>query len=242
MTRAITVEELHRALGGEIRRGKSGHCVVCPGPGHSHKDRSLAVSPANNADGFVVHSFADDDPIACKDFVRDKAGLDPFRPHNGKDHSASRTIVGEYDYTDESGQFLFQVVRYEPKDFRQRQSDGRGGWIWNLDSVKRVPYRLPELIEAVASGHPVFVVEGEKDADTLWSTNIPATCNPGGAGKWLDQYSKYLRGATVYILPDNDESGRNHASEVKASLELGGGDPVMAVYQPGDVLCAVLSQ
>jgi hypothetical protein len=148
MNRAPTVEELHRALGGQISRGKNGPQVLCPGPSHSHADRSLAVAPANNADGFIIHPFAGDDAIVCKDFVRQKTGLDPFRPQNGKDHSRpQRAIAKTYDYTDEAGQILFQAVRYEPKDFRQRRPDG-SGWIFNLDGVRRVPYRLPELIEA----------------------------------------------------------------------------------------------
>src|SRR5438046_1804340 len=64
-----------RVLGGDINGGQ----VLCPGPGHSTKDRSLAVKLDDSApDGFVVHSFADDDPIACRDYVREKAGLPAF--------------------------------------------------------------------------------------------------------------------------------------------------------------------
>ena len=59
-----------------------------------------------------------------------------------------------------------------------RRPDGRGGYIWNLDGVRLVPYRLPELIDAVASGRVVFVVGGEKDADNLKAIGIPATTNP----------------------------------------------------------------
>src|SRR5262249_27948974 len=85
----ITVEELHHALGGEISRGKNGPQVLCPGPGHSQRDRSLAVAPSDSRDGFMVHSFANDDPIDCKDYVRDNLRLPPFRPCNGKAHSGS---------------------------------------------------------------------------------------------------------------------------------------------------------
>ena len=59
-----------------------------------------------------------------------------------------RRIVATYDYHDQHGQLLFQVVRYDPKDFRQRRPDGNGGWIWKLDGVDRVLYRLPELLRA----------------------------------------------------------------------------------------------
>jgi hypothetical protein len=230
----ITVEELHRALGGEITRGKNGPQVLCPGPGHSSHDRSLAVMPAaSNGDGFVVHSHAGDDPIACKDYVRNKIGLLPFQPRNGKSSfPTSRKIVKSYDYTDENGETLFQVVRYEPKDFRQRRPDGHGGWIYNLEGVPRVPYRLPQINEAIANGHPVFVVEGEKDADALWNQNIPTTCNPGGAGKWRDEYSEHFRDAKVYVIPDNDKPGRDHAQQVMESLTRAGAN-ARVVELPG---------
>src|SRR5262249_42890268 len=93
-------------------------------------------------------------------------------------------IVATYDYVSETGDLLYQVVRYEPKTFRQRRPNGTGGWTWKLEGVWQVPYRLPEVVEAIASGRLVVVVEGEKDADALWALGIPATCNAGGAGKW----------------------------------------------------------
>jgi hypothetical protein len=127
-------------------------------------------------------------------------------------------IVAHYDYRDETGDPLFQVVRLEPKTFRQRRPDGKGGWIWQLGEVRRVLYRLPELIGAIAEERPVFITEGEKDCDNLQRLGIPATTNPGGAGKWKPEYSKALRGANVILLADNDEAGRKHVDEVGAAL------------------------
>ena len=60
-------------LGGEVHSDQ----VLCPGPNHSAVDRSLSVKPSGDApDGFVVHSFAGDDDLACKDYVRSKLGLE----------------------------------------------------------------------------------------------------------------------------------------------------------------------
>jgi len=128
-------------------------------------------------------------------------------------------MVAEYDYTDENGDLLYQVVRYEPKGFRQRRPDGRGGgWTYSLGDVRRVPYRLPELIEAASLGKTVYIAEGEKGCNSLIERELSATCNPGGAGKWNDSYSEVLRGADVVILPDNDDPGRKHAEQVARSL------------------------
>ena len=132
--------------------------------------------------------------------------------------AAPSTIIATYDYNDESGVLLFQVVRRAPKDFRQRRPNGKGGWIWSLGNTRRVLYRLPEVEDAVASGRVVLIVEGEKDTDNLRELGFTATCNPGGANKWRAEYSESLRGADVVIIGDNDDAGRAHVAHVASSL------------------------
>src|SRR5262245_36241089 len=128
------------------------------------------------------------------------------------------TIVATYDYADESGVLLFQVVRRVPKDFRQRRPNGTGGWTWRLGKTRRVLYRLPEVRDAVADERLVIVVEGEKDADNLLKLGLTATCNAGGANKWRAEYNESLRDADVVIIGDNDDAGRAHVAHVASSL------------------------
>ncbi len=208
------VAQIARALGGEIAGGQ----VRAPGPGHSPRDRSLSVKlDANAPDGFVANSFANDNWTDCKDYVRQKLGLPSC---NGKPSTASKPkIIGTYDYNDEAGELLFQVVRYKPKGFRQRRPDGKEGWIWSIGKTPRVLYRLPEITEAVALERTIFIAEGEKAVEALVKLGVPATCSPGGAGKWRDEYSRHLAGANVVILPDNDNPGREHAEMVMNSLK-----------------------
>ena len=94
------------------------------------------------------------------------ADLYPPRADAIAGNGHSKRIVATYDYRDERGGCLYQVVRFEPKGFAQRRPDGNGGWIWNLDGVRQVPYRLPELL-AADPDEWVLIVEGEKDADRL---------------------------------------------------------------------------
>ncbi len=141
-------------------------------------------------------------------------------------------IVATYPYTDENGNLLFEVVRKEPKDFRQRRPDGVGGWIWSLKDVRRVLFRLPEIVEAVDAGRWIYLVEGEKDADNLARLGLDVTTSPGGAGNWQAAYSETLRGARVAILPDNDEPGRRHVDSVAAALATGTAE-VRVVELPG---------
>lgn len=132
----------------------------------------------------------------------------------------NRKFVATYPYQDAHGQILFEVVRRaNPKGFSQRQPNGAGGWTWNLEGVERVLYRLPDLAAAIHKGQTIYLAEGEKDVDNLVQLGLPATTNPGGAGKWRVSYSEALRGAHVAILPDNDPPGRNHADVVAQALQ-----------------------
>ena len=128
-------------------------------------------------------------------------------------------VEAVYPYVDEAGELLFEVCRMRPKDFRQRRPDGAGGRVWTTKGVRRVVYRLPNVIEAIATGRVVFVVEGEKAVDRLAEFYLTATCSPGGACKWKPDYNATFIGANLVILPDNDEPGRLHAASVASNLE-----------------------
>jgi hypothetical protein len=149
--------------------------------------------------------------------------------------------VAHYNYRDEWGELLFQVVRFEPKDFRQRRPDKTqpDGWTWSVKGVRSVPYALPDL----DFDHTLFICEGEKDCDRLWSIGIQATCNAGGVGKWRPELTDCLRQAIeVIVIPDRDPQkrdpktnealfhedgrpilpGQDHAQDVAASLAAAG--------------------
>jgi hypothetical protein len=147
-----------------------------------------------------------------------KLAGEPPPKGNGKDGGEAMTIVAAYDYTDETGNVLFQSCRFEPKDFRQRRSDGKGGWEWKVRGVRQVPYRLPELIKAIAGGKIIAIVEGEKDVDNLWKLGVAATTNAMGAGKWKSELNQHFSGGDVVLIPDNDDAGYRHINEVGAQL------------------------
>lgn len=136
------------------------------------------------------------------------------------------TLTNTYDYTDEAGNLLFQKLRYVNEDgkkqFRQRRPDGSGGFIYSLGDTPKVLYNLPAVLEAKKKGRTIWVVEGEKDADTLIALGDVATTMPGGAGKWLPIHTQALAGASVDIIADNDEVGRKHAVAVQKELSEAG--------------------
>ncbi len=140
--------------------------------------------------------------------------------------AARARIVATYDYVDEEGHILYQSVRMDPKGFKQRKPDDKGGWDWSIKGVRLVLYHLPDLLKR--STETVFICEGEKDVRSLASLGLLATCNPMGAGKWRPDYSEAIRGRSVVLLPDNDPptdelgkphyKGQKHVASVAADL------------------------
>jgi hypothetical protein len=214
-----------------VRRSGNGFSALCP----AHDDRHQSLSVAEGRDGRVLikcHAGCD-----VKAIVRalglEMRDLFPPKSEPERKPKPERKIVAVYPYVDESGKLLFEVVRYEPKTFAQRRPDGQGGWVWNLEGVRRVLYKLPDVLRAVESGETIYIVEGEKDTEALCGLGLVATTNPHGAGKWRDDYSETLKGAHVVILPDKDEAGRKHAESVAKSL-WGKASSIKIVELPGD--------
>ena len=140
-----------------------------------------------------------------------------------KDKKRKLTLVENYDYRDATGTLIFQKQRFIDEDgkktFIQRRIDTETGeWVKNLDGVDKILYNLPKVCAARDAGETIWVVEGEKDVDTLDKFGIVATTMPGGAGKWLDIHTETLAGANIVLVADNDESGKKHAVEVAEKL------------------------
>lgn len=211
-----------RALHGDMLVG--GNACLVPGPGHGKDDRSLSVkNDPSNPEGFVVNSFAEDDPTACRDYVREAAGLPAWKPGR-----AERPADPQFVYRDEHGDPYLRVTKvHRPggKSFYQHSWNG-SAWVKGAQQV-RIPYRLPEVIAA----DTVYIVEGEKDADRLAGLGLVATSAPEGAGKWRPELNHWFTGKNVIILADNDEPGRKHADQVHAALK-GTAASVRSVHFP----------
>ena len=121
-----------------------------------------------------------------------------------------------FDYFDEDGVLRYQVQRFEPKTFRQRRPDDKGGWINNMEGVEALPYALPSLL--ANKNRAIYVVEGEKCADRLIHEGKLATTNHGGANNWKPEINKWFKDRLVVVIPDNDEAGRKHADRVCHNL------------------------
>lgn len=208
----------------KVKKSGSGWVARCP----AHEDRNPSLSVTAAEDRLLLHCQAGCTP----DAVVQSLGLTLSDLFDEPLASDKPEILETYDYTDAEGAVLYQVLRMVPKGFRQRRPDGNGGWTWNLEGQERVLYHLPQVLETVAKGGVVFVVEGESDANTLEEWGLTATTGSGGAGKWLPSYSETLKGARVIVLPDNDAPGHKYAALIVDGLK-GIAAKCMSIDLPG---------
>jgi len=243
--RAVPIEKDIERRGVKLRREGLERVGACPKCGGDDRFAINIKKGVFNCRGcgiagdvieLVQQLDGTDFPTACTQLT----GTPPPKKANGKANGKhaddnKKVVVKTFEYHDADGIVVFAVDRIQfqkpdgsfvlkdgkpDKVFRQRRPDPDhlGQWIHNKEGAPVVPYHLPEVLEANAAGHQVFVVEGEAKADLLASWNIAATTNAGGSKKWRKEHSNYLRGADVVLLPDNDGAGWEHVNVVGSSL------------------------
>lgn len=230
-------------LHGVKEEGRGRWLAICP----CHDDHNASLSITEEPDGTLkAHCFAckvNGGQVAIK-LLMPPSWLFPIRnpAHqvNKAGVKAKRQMppgakrVAEYVYRYLDGSIAFRVSRWEwtedgrkKKSFVQQRPNGEGGWVYGTKNVNKVLYKLPELMASASTGNTVFIVEGEKKVEALMEWGVTATCNAGGAEKWLASYSSSLRGRDVVVLPDNDpvdpltgkSPGNEHAAKIVASLK-----------------------
>lgn len=231
-----TAAEIAGRLGG--KRTGSGWVMRCV----AHDDAHASLSVGQSQDGARVlwkcHANCTQEAVKealislgiwPSEFASNAPAARPVvRPVASASPRARQVAI--YKYRREDGTTVHETVRYEPKAFRQRAIKDDGTHDWSLAKVQTVLYRLPELL---ASDGPVWVVEGEKDADNLAEAGAIATTVPMGAGKWREYYGKWLAGREVRIIPDNDRAGQAGAETIAKALD-GIAASVVVVHLPID--------
>ncbi len=213
-----------------------------------HNDRTPSLSWMVTTDGrFVICCHACN---CTREAFAAAIGANVTDLYEERDGQADRKLesrrrpVAYYDYRDESGTLLYQAIRYVYADgsktfsFRSPVPGKGDGWVNTIVGVRRVLYRLPDLLAEPEA--TILVVEGERDVDNLRKAGFVATTNCGGAGtgeggcagKWLDSYSRSLRGRHCVVIPDLDPPGMRHALYVLGSLVMHGAGSVRLLLLP----------
>ena len=201
----------------KVRATSDGWGACCPA--HEDENPSLSIA-AGDGGKILLYCHAGCSFVQLVQALRLNEREQRANGFQFKYATEKKRIVAKYDYTDEDGEVLYQIVRYEPKGFGVRRPDGNGGWNWGLDGSRRVIYQLPQIL-ATRESDTNFVVlcEGEKDADNVARRlDFPATTIPLGVNAWREEFAEFFAGLNVIILPDNDEAGRRFAETAAKSL------------------------
>lgn len=207
----------------EIKRtGPGKWMALCP----AHNDKNPSLSLTDVGDKLLMHCHhgcSTNDILAA-------LGLDwsaLFNSEQAVTHGGFSTtcegmpLADIYDYKDLKGQeTLYYVLRYEDgkgsKTFRPWRNEN-GTPKLGMGDTEALPYRIYGVVSSSADD-PVIIPEGEKDVDTLHGEGFIATTNPFGATKWKLEYGEYFHNRNIFVIPDNDESGLEHASKLVEML------------------------
>jgi len=179
--------------------------ACCP----AHDDRVASLSVRDAGDKVLVYCHA-----GCSAEAITKAlGLSLKDLYSDSEMESYDVSEEQYPYEDEGGELLYTKIRFPEKRFAYQRPNGE----WGRGDTRKVLYKLPQLIDAIALGHEVWIVEGEKDVETLNARGISAT-TAGGVSDWQTDYPRYFSGARVVIVADKDERGRESARRIGDSL------------------------
>lgn len=196
--------------------------------------------------GFEVDDNRSEQPAQQREELPQNNDYDQSHPAEQikQKQRVTYTVVDTYEYEDAEGNFYMAVEKLDPKSYRQKRKHD-DGWLYgvtegeyrrlnngNWKRLKKdesggvlipalpiIPYNLPDVLDAISREQTIFIVEGEKDVETLRNLGCVATCNPMGAGKFDDNMLPYFVGADVVNLLDNDEPGFDHSKLVYEKLQ-----------------------
>ncbi|MBT3980535.1 MAG: DUF3987 domain-containing protein [Bacteriovoracaceae bacterium] len=190
----------------KVKQTRNGIEALCP----SHNDKLPSLTASFTKEKILFKCQA-----GCSfESVVTALGMQENQFFIQEEKTQPKTIESTYRYEDEGGNHVMDVVRFKPKDFRPRRPDGR----FTLDRVTRVPYHLPQMLEAMKRGKGIAIVEGEKDCDNAEKIGLTATTFCGGSGKWRDEYLKWFEDANVACVPDNDHAGRKGMNIIASNI------------------------
>jgi hypothetical protein len=227
----MSAQQIATTLGNAKKVG-NGYLASCPVPHHGqgNGDKNPSLSVTDGEDGnilFKCHGGCDQQSVFST--IKDM-GLLPALPDRPEYLSNVRPIMpaipileNEWVYTDENELPLFLKQRYKTfdakgKTYKTLRVMADGSRVGKLGDCRIVPYRLPEVQQAVAEGRAIYICEGEKAADALCSLGVVATTSHAGAGGWNQDLNQYFAGANVVVVPDNDTAGWSYAAKIVESL------------------------
>lgn len=197
-------------------------------PCHDDKQASLTITKGRRSALLHCHAGCNFEDIIQKVGLKKQDLYFEERPPGsswrayveGREHKRIEAVYNYVSYI--NGEYAFTKIRMQDKRMiygvlcNGRFTYGLGGR--HRKDLKSVYGDLKALNKAIAENDPVFIPEGEKDADTLTKRGYTALTY-GGSGDWQSEFATLFQGAEVYILADNDEPGRKVANTILSDLK-----------------------
>jgi hypothetical protein len=234
----MSAQEIASILGNAKKVG-NGYLASCPVPDHGQGkgDKHPSLSITESTDGnylFKCHGGCDQHTVfstikdmgllpALPDRPEYLSSIKPIPTSSQATNPIAMTLEHEWHYVDEDGISLFLKQRYKTNDIKGKTYKTLrvmpdGSRVGKLGDCRIIPYRLPELRQAIADGRVIYITEGEKAADSLCSLGVVATTSHAGAGGWNQDLNQYFAGANVVVVPDNDQVGWNYTHRIVEAL------------------------
>lgn len=118
-----------------------------------------------------------------------------------------RNAVAEYPYFDENGKKTHACYRMPNKDFFWMRVDEDGEKRLGLGDTERQPYNLPDIMARKPNLTEFYLVEGQKDADSINSLGILAS----DLKDWKPAFNRHIYGLSGTIIRDHDKAGIDFA-------------------------------
>lgn len=205
-----------------------GNKVQCFCPAHRDKQASLTVTKGKKCTLFHCHAGCTlEDILSAAGLEKKDTFYDTETQRSNwrayVESREKRRIEAVYNYVSYNGQYAFTKIRLEGKKL-----------LYGILKNERFSYGLPRntprkslkaiygsvqaLNKAISESKPIFIVEGEKDVDTLMKQGYIAFTY-GGVNDWQADFVELVEGADVVILADNDEPGKAVANTILRDIQ-----------------------
>ena len=226
---------------GNAKKEPKGFLCSCPVPSHGRgngdKNPSLSVCDTDSDAKVLFKCFGGCSQDSVFNAIKDM-GLLPELPkiedifkdvkplalvkNDAPTAPTAPVVEAEWYYVDEMGENLFvkrrlRVNTPKGKDYRLYKIEN-GAVQHTLGNARIVPYNLPAVQDAIERGRAIYIVEGEKCAESVRGLGLVSTTSHRGASGWPKEINQFFVGANVIVLPDNDKAGQGYAKCVVDEL------------------------
>lgn len=181
----------------------------CQCPAHNDKHASLTITKGRKCTLFYCHAGCTVDEILNAAGLEKKDTFYDVEPRspNWKGYVEAREkrkIEAIYNYVSINGSYAFTKIRFEGKKiiYGKLQNDrftyGLGHDV-GRKSYKAIYGSLQAINKAIAENRPIFIPEGEKDADTLIKQGYTAWTY-GGCSDWQSDFATLVQGQMFIFL------------------------------------------